>query len=315
MTDGPSVVVPVRDEAAAIGRLLESLHRQTLPPKEVIVVDGGSRDDTVGTALRWGDRLPLHVVKAGPAFPGRTRNLGIDAARNQWIALVDCGGHADARWLERLCSRAEADAGDVEVVWGRYDPLVLSRKQRWIAAVITPSLIKDQLGSWRGKSVTSCLLLREVWQRAGGFPEDLRSGEDLVFFKRLRAAGAKEVCEPNAIVYWQIPRDLGAMFNRSRTYSSSGIQAGLWKEWQLSVFRNWFLLAAMGIGGLVNWRILLLVPLLIGTRGAKIIWRHRGDDSIGLRFRPPDVFGVAIALLVSDLATVCGAWDWLMGAY
>ncbi|HEV2765010.1 MAG TPA: glycosyltransferase, partial [Pyrinomonadaceae bacterium] len=42
-----SLVVPVRDEAETIDELLSSIAAQTRPPDEVLIVDGGSRDDTV----------------------------------------------------------------------------------------------------------------------------------------------------------------------------------------------------------------------------------------------------------------------------
>src|SRR5919108_616760 len=56
-----SVIVRARDEAASIGRTLSLLARQTLVP-EVIVVDSGSRDDTVAIARDHGARAAQPAV-------------------------------------------------------------------------------------------------------------------------------------------------------------------------------------------------------------------------------------------------------------
>jgi 4,4'-diaponeurosporenoate glycosyltransferase len=61
-----SVVVPARDEAAALPRLLASLGALDDPPHEVIVVDDASTDGTAGLAAAAGAR----VVDAGPLPAG-----------------------------------------------------------------------------------------------------------------------------------------------------------------------------------------------------------------------------------------------------
>jgi len=54
-----SVIVTVKNEAKSIGLLLDSLAGQSRLPDEVIVVDGGSSDDTVRIAERYlPGRLP-----------------------------------------------------------------------------------------------------------------------------------------------------------------------------------------------------------------------------------------------------------------
>lgn len=91
-----SVVIPARNEAAYLPGTLKALERQTLAPAEVIVVDNGSRDQTVSIAQAWGARV-LHCPENGVA---RVRQMGLEAARSPWIASTDADTQPLAHWLE-----------------------------------------------------------------------------------------------------------------------------------------------------------------------------------------------------------------------
>ncbi|MBM4458941.1 MAG: glycosyltransferase, partial [Chloroflexi bacterium] len=57
-----SVICTVLNEGEAIRRLLDSLASQTRQPDEVVVVDGGSRDNTTAVIREYAHRLPLRVL-------------------------------------------------------------------------------------------------------------------------------------------------------------------------------------------------------------------------------------------------------------
>jgi glycosyltransferase involved in cell wall biosynthesis len=66
---------------------------QTCPPLEIIVVDDGSQDDTAHLLSdRYAQCVYLHQTNRGVSS---ARNLGIQKARGEWIALLD----SDDRWL------------------------------------------------------------------------------------------------------------------------------------------------------------------------------------------------------------------------
>ena len=96
-----TVVIPTLNEAAQIGQAVGDLSWAD----EVIVVDGGSSDDTVAIAEAAGAR----VIVRGSETIAAQRNAGIDAARNRWILALD----ADERATSQL--RAEI----TQVVTGR----------------------------------------------------------------------------------------------------------------------------------------------------------------------------------------------------
>ncbi len=96
-----SVVVPAYDAQTTLAAAIESVRAQSAPPREIIVVDDGSRDGTAEVARTLGVTL-LAQRNAGC---GAARNAGIRHATQPWIALLD----ADDRWApEKLAAQWDA---------------------------------------------------------------------------------------------------------------------------------------------------------------------------------------------------------------
>lgn len=301
-----SVVIPVRNEELSVGRLLDSLCAQTRPADEVIICDGGSTDGTVRIIEGYASHAPwIKLIRAGAAFPGRARNLAIQAARFDLIALTDAGIRLDRGWLENLLAPFEEGCSP-DVVYGRFEPIRASFRQRCIADAFVPP--RDRRSGLRGPSLASMAMRRHVWARQGGFREDLRSAEDLLFMKAISRLGFSVRHAPQAVVLWSAPSDFMGMFRRFAAYSHSNIRAGLVREWQLPLLRTYLLMALLTLTA--RWTAVgFLAPLAVmGTRAAKRIVRERG---VTLLLNPPAVAGVAVALAIIDVATLIGFCRWL----
>lgn len=86
-----SVVIPTHNRRHTIGRAIESARGQTAPAHEIIVIDDGSTDGTAAwLAARWPD---LELLIQDNRGVSAARNLGISAARGEWIALLDSDDH------------------------------------------------------------------------------------------------------------------------------------------------------------------------------------------------------------------------------
>lgn len=106
-TRGPvdvTVVMPAKDRAHLIERALASVKAQNRPPREVIVVDDGSSDDTAAVAERSGARVIRLSESRGI---GSARNAGVLASGSRWIAFLDSDDEWEAHHLEALVRHAE----------------------------------------------------------------------------------------------------------------------------------------------------------------------------------------------------------------
>jgi len=79
------VVIPVLNDQARIKDCLKAVFNQTLPPYEVIVVDGHSTDNTVKNALNF----PVRVVFEDFGTVGGARQVGVEEAQGDYIAFTD----------------------------------------------------------------------------------------------------------------------------------------------------------------------------------------------------------------------------------
>lgn len=313
-TIGPvSLVVPVRDEAASLRALLDSIRGQARPPDEVVLVDGGSSDATVTLAVQAARSDPtVRILEAGDATPGRGRNVGIAAACHEWVALTDAGIVLEPQWLADLEAAAVSNPS-AGVVWGTYEPRIDNFLDSCATLAYVPARRRTAGGPARGPSITSCLLRRSAWAAAGGFP-DLRAAEDLVFMERLAGAGIEAVWAPSAVAWWSLPPSLGATFRRFRSYSCHNVLAGRQAHWHHGVARIYAAAAIASIAALaLDADVGAVLGLGVGARVALTVARHRGERSLSWMLNPARLAGVAVLLATLDAATFIGWADALVG--
>lgn len=299
--------MPLQDEEKTVESLLRSIAAQSLPPDEVVLVDAGSRDGTVARAMAVSVPAPVRVVACDRLYPGLARNAGVAAAQCAWIAFTDAGVVLDEDWLAELASQA---GPGVDVVYGGLEPMCDSFFRQCAAiAYISP---RDRSGT-RGPSVASCLMRREAFSRAGGFPP-FRAAEDLIFIERLAGQGARVSFAPNARVEWQIAGDSVSTFRRFATYSYHNLIAGWGRHWHAGTARLYAglslaFVAALLLGG-GGWAFLLL-PGFFLARAFKSAWLKRASFQFPT-LTPARILGTAGVLAVIDAATALGVARWLL---
>jgi len=175
-----SVIIAVRNGERFITEAVASVLTQLEEHDELLVIDDGSTDATREPLLLSDRRLRL---LAGPGRgPSAARNLGLTAARGDWIALLDhddlwpAGRHRELRDLLAASPQFDAVAGRIEV---RVEPGGRLGHCAAFHGRHGPSLL------W------SCLYRRQLIERVGGFDESLRFGEDSDYHARLCEAGMR----------------------------------------------------------------------------------------------------------------------------
>ena len=312
-----SVIVPVRDEEESIRELLDGLLGQSRMPDEIIITDGGSVDATPQIIQEYIDKgAPVRLIRAGAALPGRGRNLGAAQARCEWLGFTDAGIRPAVNWLEALVRRAEQDE-TVDVVYGSWTPVTDTFFKECAAITYVPPPVVAEGAQIRPRFIASTLLRRDAWTTVNGFPEELRSAEDLVFMDRVEGAGFNFVREPAAEVFWSLRPTFLSTFKRFLVYSRNNIRAGLWRQWQASILARYlFLFFLLGVILLMQprwaWIPLVLWLVMLAARAVVAIRRNRSCYPASLAHNVKRVFVITTLLAVLDAAAILGSIQWLL---
>ncbi len=178
---GVGVVIRVRNAAPYVAEAVASVLDQTHPPAEVIIVDGGSTDGSIGELATYARRI--RVLPQRRDCLGGAAQDGIDATGEPIIAFQD----ADDIWPpDRL--RAMVDALSANSGWTG----VMGRVEHFVSPDIPPEEAKGFVvpeGAQPGAGLPSLVLRREALELAGEFREGLWAGEYIEWYDRATAAG------------------------------------------------------------------------------------------------------------------------------
>ena len=171
-----SVIVPTVNEAALIAGFLAHL-RERIPGAEIIVVDGGSNDQTAALATPRADR-----VLQSPRGRARQMNAGAAAASGEILWFL----HADSLVPADALGRLAQSLVNPEMVGGCFR--LRFPRRRWVYRIsdslgnVAVDLFRIALGDH------GIFCRRATFARVGGYP-DVPLMEDAEFYRRLRRAG------------------------------------------------------------------------------------------------------------------------------
>ncbi len=235
-----SVICTVLNEGDSIRRLLDSLVAQTRPADEIVIVDGGSRDNTVAVIREYADRLPLRVLVEPGANISRGRNVAIAAAQGEIIASTDAGVWLEPQWLEQLVGSADQRisgsanqktspfADPLFAVAGFFVPDPHTTFEIAMGATVLPA-VEDINPQRFLPSSRSVAFTKAAWAAAGGYPEWLDYCEDLIFDFRLREVAGPFAWAPEAVAHFRPRGTLQAFFKQYYRYARGDGKADLWR--------------------------------------------------------------------------------------
>jgi glycosyltransferase involved in cell wall biosynthesis len=187
-----TVVSAVKNEGEGIDFLMMSLQKQTRQPEEIVIVDRGSNDGTWERLRTWQKKMKnLKVIREDGANTARGRNTAIKAAKTPYIASIEGDCIAEANWLERLAEKR----GDV--ISGRFVPDARNFREKLRAVFVRRPGTKNP-------SPKSFMFKKKCWEKAGGYPENLRTGESRAFNSALEKNGCTFTPAEDAVVRWRL---------------------------------------------------------------------------------------------------------------
>lgn len=191
-----SVIVPMYNAAPYIGETLESIVASSYQPLEVVVVDDGSRDDSLSIAQAFAKAHPeVRVLNQANAGVSAARNHAIREAKGTYILPVDADDKISATYIEHA---VEAMTDEVRVV-GCHAEFFGARQGEWKLPTFSHALLA------RKNMIPITSLFRKAdWQRAGGFCEEEIYREDWSFWISLMELGGTYVCLDEVGLYYRV---------------------------------------------------------------------------------------------------------------
>lgn len=271
-----SVVVSTYHGESAINlyEALKSIVDQSLPPSELIVVaDGPVPDDQLDVIKKIQNEAGFVVnLILMPTNQGRgvARNIGIDAAQYEYVALMDSDDICTLDRFEKQM-RVLEKAPQIGLIAGVTEEFFDGPKEKSDSAVIKtcPCSHNDiaRALQWSNCVANPTIIFKKsAWREVGGFPPYRDINEDYLFYLRLIAEGVIFHCVPDIVLRVRI-----SDAQRARRRGFSILKSDF-------VFR----LAAFRAGYIGFLPTVAILPLLILRRLAppsmgawlQIGWRH-----------------------------------------
>lgn len=203
-----SIIIPLYNKAPYVRKSLDSVISQTFTDWECIIVNDGSTDNSAAICEDFINSLTpslvhsiclLHQANSGVAA---ARNNGVKASHGEYVCFLDADDWWESIFLEEIdCMIAEyPDAGIYATNYIYYKPgkthvaLNLSRGYINYPETYAKNLVMPVT------SITSCMP-RKVFDEMGGFPSEIKLGEDFLLWAKTALHYPIAFCEKPLAYY------------------------------------------------------------------------------------------------------------------
>jgi len=222
-----SVIIPTLNAGDAIGKLFTTLLSQDVVPAEIIIIDSSSNDNTVAISERFDARTI--VIPRRSFNHGETRNIAAMEAKGDILVFMTQDAlPADNTLLKKLT--APLQRSDIAAAYGRHvpgpdatPPEVFARQFHYpdTGTVKGKEDIKEfGIMTFRLSNVCSAIK-KDLFFKAGKFPENIRSNEDMLISAKFILDGYKVAYVPEAAVIHSHDHSLLKQFYRYYNIGSS----------------------------------------------------------------------------------------------
>ncbi|MFX0135407.1 MAG: glycosyltransferase [Candidatus Hodarchaeota archaeon] len=228
------IIICTKNSGKTLKPVLERVF-QNIPVSNLIIIDGGSTDETLSIA----DKYTNKIYFDGGKPLGFSRALGIILAETEIVAFIDSDVFIPSNWYNRLIGYF-SDTKTV-VVTGA---LIYGYNLKPLRKLSEYKLLKKNGINW---GLNNALLRRKIIIKIGNIKKELFSSEDIELYKRIKKTGYNWVCDNSVIS--NHPSSLISYLNHVKWWSQGAAQIGLYS------IRH---IISLTLGGFFNGIILAL---------------------------------------------------------
>lgn len=217
-----SVVATVYNDEKSIGEFIDNIITQTVPPKEIIIADGGSKDSTVEilNSLSKNSIIPIVVLSGKRLNIAEGFNAAIKSATYDLIGVVAVGNKYSNNYFELLLDTIMKNESD-----GAFSP-VRGYDANGFSKLYNKQLLNGSEGSiMEYASNHGVLLKKSIFYDVGFFYEGfIYAGEDTEFYKLVKEKGYILNLVKEAISLWDTPKNIYEFKKQIRVYTIASLQ-------------------------------------------------------------------------------------------
>lgn len=193
-----SVVIPVYNMEAYLAETLDSVLASDYPALEIIIMDDGSRDNSLSVAHQYAaEHSSVQVYTQKNAGVCVARNQAISRAKGDYILPVDADNRITATFISSAVRTIESDP-NIKVVSCRAE-FFGARQGEWKLPPFSLYLLA------RKNIMDTCALYRRSdWERVGGYCESIIAREDWEFWIAMLKDGGRVVRLPEIGLYYRV---------------------------------------------------------------------------------------------------------------
>ena len=181
-----SVIIPTYNRAFFVKEAVESVLKQTWKPEEILVVDDGSKDDTLNVLSGFGEKI--RIIRQENKGVSAARNRGLQEARCDWIAFLD----SDDMWAPKKLEKQK------NALYEQFDYNICYTNEEWRrnGRWVNPGKRHQKYTGWIYEkclplciiSPSSVLIHKSVFTKTGVFDESLPACEDYDLWLRMTSS-------------------------------------------------------------------------------------------------------------------------------
>lgn len=189
-----SVIIPAYNAGRFLPQAIDSIHKQTHKPHEIIVVDDGSDDNTETVVKNITGNIHYHFQEnTGVAS---ARNQGLELATGDLITFID----ADDIWVKNKIEiqlNLLKNTPQVDIVIGFLRRVAMNEYNS------TNKIYEDQKSGVFALQLGSALIRKGVFQKVGNFDEKMKMSEDLDWFLRVKESKIDVFIHDDVVQYYR----------------------------------------------------------------------------------------------------------------